>query len=106
MKTKLTLMGALIGIAALAAGCGSSSSQPEQPVADVPQVYTQNCATCHGKGLEGGGSMPKLSNVGARMSEEQIKNRILKGGGAMPAFEKRLNPEQVTQLASYLAARK
>lgn len=106
MKTKHTVIASLLGVSVLAAGCGSSSSQPAQPVTDVPQAYTQNCASCHGKGLEGGGSMPKLTNVGARLSEEQIKTRILKGGGGMPAFEKRLQPEEVNQLASYLAARK
>jgi cytochrome c551 len=113
LRKKNMALIAVLGVAALAAGCGSNSTQPAPnqgggtpAAAAPPQVYTQNCAACHGQKLEGVGTFPKLADVGARLSEEQIKNTILKGKGAMPAFDGKLKPEEVTELTKHLASRK
>ncbi|WP_059171164.1 cytochrome c550 [Bacillus sp. FJAT-27445] len=43
----------------------------------------KGCIACHGDQLQGGGG-PKLSDVGARLDESQIKDIILNGKGTMP----------------------
>jgi len=45
--------------------------------------YQQNCMGCHGKDLQGQVG-PKLSDIGARLSREQILEVINKGKGQMP----------------------
>lgn len=106
MLTK-KLVAALVGVSLVAAGCGSSSAPQDskQAVSDAPPSFTQNCAACHGSGLEGR-SAPNLTKVGARLSEDQIKNKIANGGGGMPAFKSRLGDDEVNKLASYLASKK
>ncbi|MCG1010172.1 cytochrome c [Salinicoccus sp. ID82-1] len=49
------------------------------------EVYQQNnCMGCHGQNLEGG-SGPALTDVGSRLSEDEIRTRIEEGGDGMPA---------------------
>jgi cytochrome c551 len=108
MRIQKWLAAALASVALLATGCGSSSapSQDSKQVAtDVPASFTQNCAACHGAGMEGR-SAPNLTKVGGRLSEEQIKNKIANGGGGMPGFKSRLGDEEVNKLSAYLASKK
>lgn len=108
MRSKKWLAAVLASVALLASGCGSSSApgqDSKQVATDVPASFSQNCAACHGSGLEGR-SAPNLTKVGARLSEEQIKNKIANGGGGMPGFKSRLGDEEVNKLAAYLAAKK
>lgn len=48
-------------------------------------VYAQNCAACHGAAGEGGKG-PKLVGAPALKDEKALRNKILAGGMAMPAF--------------------
>lgn len=52
---------------------------------DAEQVVNQNCTSCHGENLEGAGNFPALNDVGSRLSEEEIRQIIDEGEGAMPA---------------------
>lgn len=47
------------------------------------EAYESNCASCHGDDLEGG-SGPELTEVGDRLSEDEIDEQIEEGGGGMP----------------------
>ena len=50
-------------------------------------LYMNYCSTCHGtdrKGREP--NFPSLRNIGERLSQEAVLNKIKTGGGRMPAF--------------------
>ncbi|GAX90850.1 c-type cytochrome [Effusibacillus lacus] len=112
-KTKW-LIAAALGIALIATGCssggdtkgGNTGTATPPAASDIPAAYTKNCASCHGKGLEGTGSFPKLTNVGGKLSQDQIKTKIQQGGNGMPAFEKMLSADEINSLSSWLAAKK
>lgn len=49
------------------------------------QAYEQNnCMSCHGENLEGA-SGPALTDIGSKMSEDEIRTQIEEGGDGMPA---------------------
>lgn len=123
--------GALLLIAApgaLASGCGSESGGPTgfSPAAsptwssttttptetatagptsspggpDAAALFAQQCAACHGQDGEGGvgPNLTGLSDSDLSAAAEQIRN----GGGAMPAFEGRLDDDEIEALAAYV----
>lgn len=81
--------------------CGSTVSTKT----DLFHTYRQNCAGCHGNQLEGV-TGPALSNVGGKLSADQIKEMILKGGTGMPSFESTLSEAQIKSLVDYFSDRK
>src|SRR5699024_325862 len=56
---------------------GEESTDPEE-------VFSQNCASCHGEDLSGENG-PDLTNVGSDLSRDEIHDVIMNGQGAMPA---------------------
>jgi mono/diheme cytochrome c family protein len=100
---------ALCGGLLLAAGCSSDQAAPPSPSVDPQsagyQVYAGKCAGCHGADLQGR-SGPNLTQVGARLSKEQIADRIKNGGRGMPAFQNKLDDSQVNDLVDWLSQRK
>ena len=70
------------------------------------KLYAMKCAACH----EGGGLGPELDGIaksqtmpsGKPATEENLRNRILKGSDQMPAFDGDLTKEQVDALIDYL----
>ncbi len=54
----------------------------------------------------GGIRGPNLSNVGNRLTEQDMVIRILNGGRNMPAFGGILHPDEVSDLVAYLKTRK
>jgi quinoprotein glucose dehydrogenase len=66
------------------------------------QIYTTNCATCHGADRAGKeGSIPALTNIGDRISRGEIQAAIEDGKGQMPSFHD-LNSNDVDALITYL----
>lgn len=68
---------------------------------DAAQLFTQNCASCHGgkgEGLSGPDLRPLTDN-----NIDDIEQQIRNGGGGMPAFEGVLTDEQIQALAEYVA---
>jgi len=50
-------------------------------------LYTQNCAICHGKDLQGNPpAIPSLVNVTKRLSQSEILNILKNGRNGMPSF--------------------
>ena len=45
---------------------------------------------------------PKLAGDAKLSDADFVINRILKGGGNMPAFKDKLSPEQIAAVASYI----
>lgn len=55
---------------------GETANNPEE-------IYKNNCAVCHGDDLSDG-SAPELTQVGNKLSEDEIKDIIINGTGSMP----------------------
>jgi cytochrome c550 len=56
-----------------------------ETVAATPEeLYNKSCISCHGDQMQGGIG-PKLTDVGSRLSVDEIKNVLANGQGAMPA---------------------
>ncbi|MEZ0487102.1 outer membrane protein assembly factor BamB family protein [Fibrella aquatica] len=72
--------------------CFSTLILKEQPVANAlvtsGQLYTANCAACHGADRCGNhdGSYPSLLGIDKRLTAEAIHQVLLKGRGMMPSF--------------------
>ena len=64
-------------------------------------LFQENCVRCHGedgtKGLLGARNLRK-----SRITDSAIIYRISNGKRFMPAFKKRLNSEDILQLAAYI----
>lgn len=66
-------------------------------------VYQNNsCVQCHGQNMEGA-SGPALTDVGNRLSEDEIRNVIEEGPGAMPAGLV-TDEEELDAIAQWLAS--
>ncbi|TJY42804.1 cytochrome c [Cohnella pontilimi] len=83
----------------------SPTASPTGGTADATALYQQQCLACHAADLSGGAG-PALSNVGARLSADDIATRISNGGGGMPAFKGTLSDDQIHALANWLSAKK
>ena len=112
------------GLLVPAFGCGKDtpSTPPNNAGPGGPPVtgtsgnamYDQNCIKCHaidGVGAKGKG--PDLSKVGSKPDRtadwiaDHIKNpKLHKHGSTMPEFEGKLTPDQIKELAEFLAAKK
>lgn len=66
----------------------------------VEDVFKNNCASCHGDDLEGDNG-PNLTEVGSRLSEEDIEDIIVNGKGSMPPGQ--ASNEEAAELAEWLA---
>ncbi|GAB7386694.1 hypothetical protein BSNK01_05300 [Bacillaceae bacterium] len=127
-KKRWFLGAALLAVSVLFSGCGGAKEegQPEQgqqqqeqanqppgaetaPAGDVDaaaaeKVYQQNCMSCHGQNLEGGAG-PKLSDVGARMSKEEIL-QIIQNGKPPRMPGGLVSGQEAENLAAWLATKK
>ena len=94
----------LAAAVACLAGCG-----PEDRSA--PGLYRFYCQGCHGREGEGRGSARRLkrypnlnlttSPLTARADRDAIRRRIAEGEGPMPAFARRLTPEEIESLVDF-----
>jgi ubiquinol-cytochrome c reductase cytochrome b subunit len=74
-------------------------------------IYVRYCVGCHTVDGDGGKDGPDLSKVGSKRDLATIRRIItdpssVKADAEMPAFGKRLTPQQLESIAGYLAARK
>jgi len=86
-------------------GCSSGGTTNEKVDAtfiQVPELYKQNCLSCHGDQLQGRVG-PGLQNVGERLTKEEIARLITNGKGGMPSFASRLQEENIESLADWLS---
>ena len=77
--------------------------------ADAPKgkelVQANGCTNCHKIEGKGGNVGPDLSSIGSRLSEEQIRQKLVNPPPGMPSF-KNLPKEKVDAMADYLASLK
>lgn len=85
-------------VAVVLAGC--SGGGVDQFGGDL---YASSCAHCHGSDL-GGGIGPALGagSSAADLTDQQIKNVVRIGPGAMTAFGDRFSEEQLESLVTFL----
>jgi ubiquinol-cytochrome c reductase cytochrome b subunit len=62
----------------------------------------RGCISCHQVAGAGGERGPNLTNVGTRLSPDQMTWRILNGGHNMPAYGSTLSPEETSSLVAFL----
>lgn len=112
MKTKLLAL--LMGTSLVLAACagGDEAGDDKEPATNgggdtatvnAEEIFQKSCVSCHGQNLEGGAG-PKLSDVGSRLSKEEIETVIAEGRGAMP--KGLLQGEEASAVAEWLAAKK
>jgi quinoprotein glucose dehydrogenase len=64
-------------------------------------VYSNNCMSCHGKELEGGGRFPSLQHLDKKYTANQALEIINNGRGGMPPF-KQIPADDKKALLSFL----
>jgi mono/diheme cytochrome c family protein len=71
---------------------------------DGRSLFLQNCAACHGQNLQGGlGPALKRANWPFGQDRDLLIKVIHQGKGlSMPAFDGRLNNQQIAAIAGYL----
>lgn len=74
-------------ILSILAGCGGSDNEQNSASLDPEMLYKQKCASCHGAELEGipSSQAPALTNIGSKLSKEEIEQIIIDGVSNMPA---------------------
>ncbi|MGF6952941.1 alcohol dehydrogenase (cytochrome c) [Neobacillus sp. B4I6] len=83
---------------------GNKEKDKKQPAdMNAEVIYKNSCMSCHGGNLEGGAG-PDLRHVGVSMSEEEILNQIINGGGRMPGGL--VDKDQAEILAKWLSQKK
>jgi len=111
MKFPITVIATLLTIMPLAA-----TAQTNQPKGK--QIYEQMCAGCHGTRGDGGaghsgGFSPVVTTLGKKEYMDQLPDDYLmlviqKGGeymgkiAAMPAWEKRLNDDEIRSIIAHI----
>ena len=75
------------------------------------RICARYCVGCHVIDGDGGKDGPELSHIGSRLDSGALRRLIadptsVKSDAEMPKFAKRLTPEELEAISSYLAARK
>jgi mono/diheme cytochrome c family protein len=77
-------------------------------LAKARAIFQRECATCHGAKGEGTAMTQFVANVNLKsaqaraLSDEQLRQQIINGKGAMPPFAGRLTPDQIDALVRYI----
>lgn len=102
-------------VAAIVAHVRRLARQPFVPVDPAVQtaaaVYARHCIGCHRIDGEGGDDGPDLSHIGGKHDMAKLRTWIadpeaVNPDAEMPSFAKRLTPQELDAIASYLAGRK
>ena len=69
-------------------------------------LYQRGCLYCHKVDNTGGLKGPELSHIAGRLSNEDLRVRIVNGGVNMPAYGGILKKEELTDIIAFLHTRK
>jgi cytochrome c6 len=78
---------------------------------DAEKIYKTNCVLCHA--ADGSGNSPSGKSLGAqdlrsevvqKKTDAELAEVITQGKGKMPAFGKKLKPEDISKLVAYIRA--
>jgi mono/diheme cytochrome c family protein len=94
------------------AAAPTKNAAPTDELAAARATYNAACVRCHRETGEGGATdmgdggtlkVPSFkSGHGLNHTDAQFARQIAKGGDGMPAFEKRLTPEQIGDLVRFI----
>jgi cytochrome c6 len=95
----------------LFAGCaGNNNGNTQQQVQKMPVkvvanngevLFEDNCTTCHG--ADGTAGIANAANLmSSRLDSATVIKTITEGKKAMPAFKKRLNRQEIAEVANYV----
>ncbi|MFY4775036.1 cytochrome c551 [Metabacillus sp. RGM 3146] len=106
MKRKISalILGTTLVLTACGGGGGNDSKTATES-ASGPEVFKQNCSSCHGGDLKGGYG-PNLEKVGKEFSQAQIQKIIENGKGKMPAGILNGNKAEEESVAKWLSEKK
>jgi ubiquinol-cytochrome c reductase cytochrome b subunit len=62
----------------------------------------KQCRNCHSIGGQGGQRGPALDDVATRMTPDELRYKVVTGGGNMPAYGKNLSPPEIEAVVSFL----
>ncbi len=95
-----------------ASPAAATTATPADELAEARATYKATCLRCHKETGEGGvvdmgddGTLkvPSFkSGHGLNHTDAQFARQIAKGGDGMPAFERRLSPEQIAALVRFI----
>lgn len=88
----------------------AEQNKPTMPVVQLDAAKAEatvkaSCISCHGDQLQGGMG-PSLQNEGSQHDPEEIYSIVTKGRGQMPSFKEKLAPEEISNVALWLAEKK
>lgn len=103
----LTVAASLMLTACGGGGGGTEKSAAVEGPKDTLAIFEKKCVSCHATDLKGRmGPDTDLTQVGAKMTKEEIVTQIAKGSTRMPAFEKLLEADEINKLADWLSTQK
>lgn len=103
--TLVLMLAVVIGLSA----CGNSNDTAAPAGPDAEKLVKSTCVVCHGQNLEGNAIGPKLNDIGARLTKEEIATVIKEGkSGDIGVMQPGLltNQADIDAVAEYLAAKK
>lgn len=76
----------------------------QQLMSQGEQIFSNNCASCHGPQGQGSGSYPALAGSSVATSEDpsQPISIVAQGQGQMPSFGDQFSPEQIASVLTYV----
>ena len=89
----------------------TNSTTTNDELASFKKIYTEKCVLCHKETGEGGeanieGDKFKVPNFkgdkAIKADDKDFTNTIVNGDGKMPAFGKKLKPEEIAGLVKYI----
>lgn len=97
----LLLAAAALLLSVFFAGCGKPKTTPE--------TYRKYCARCHGREGEGNKRGLRLyphldfskSEMVRRGDRKAVRQRIAEGHGPMPAYQRRLTPQEIDRMVDF-----
>jgi len=108
--TKRIVIGSLaVLILAVIIGVPGSNLAAGSQASPGKAIFSTKCAICHGQ--DGSGNTPTGKNLKIKdlrspevqhMSDADLNNVVSKGKGKMPAYEKSLGADKVTQVVAYI----
>ena len=84
--------------------CSSTgfASSRSQRARGASVFAASGCSHCHSIGNAGGHKGPDLSDVGRRLTNDQMRKQIVAGSKRMPPFGETLQEAEIADLISYL----